>query len=86
MAHAYHCPNCKTNRTRFNIVEQQPRIVKLDADTGDVIEEYSSETVDPFHLTYQGPDVKVQCGVCGLLENEEMFLKYATYARRKENP
>ena len=86
MANAYHCPNCKTNRTRFNIVEQHPKIVKLDSESGEVIGEYSNETAEPFHLTYKGPNVKVQCGVCGLLEDEEMFVKYATYSRRKENP
>ena len=84
MSTAYHCPNCKTNRTRFTIVEQHPRIVKLDAETGEIIEEYSVENKDPFHLAYRGPNVKIQCGVCGLLEDEEMFKKYATY-QRKEN-
>ncbi len=85
MSNAYHCPNCKTNRTRFNIVEQHPKIVKLDAETGDIVEEYTAENKEPFHLPYRGPHIKVQCGVCGLLEDEEMFKKYATYQQRKEN-
>jgi len=85
MSTAYHCPNCKTNRTRFTIVEQHPRIVKLDAETGEIIEEYSVENKDPFHLAYRGPNVKIQCGVCGLLEDEEMFAKYATYLQKRRN-
>jgi len=82
---AYHCPNCKTNRTRFNIVEQLPRIVKLDPETGAILEEYTSENKEPFHLSYQGPSKKVQCGVCGLLENEDRFAKFATYSQGGEN-
>ena len=34
MAEAYLCPNCKTNRTRFNLIKQEPEIVKLDSHTG----------------------------------------------------
>lgn len=85
MSSAYCCPNCKTNRSRFNIVEQHPRIVKVDAGTGEIIREYNLENKEPFHLSYRGPDVRIQCGVCGLLEDEEIFAKYATY-QRKENP
>lgn len=85
MTKPYHCPNCKTNRTRFNIVEQHPKIVKLEAESGAIIGEYTSENKDPFHLDYRGPSKKIQCGVCGLLENEEMFVKFATYSQGREN-
>lgn len=85
MNNPYHCPNCKTNKTRFNIVEQHPKIVKLDAETGELLKEYTTENIEPFHMTYKGPQLKVQCGVCGLLESEEMFTKYASYIQRKEN-
>lgn len=81
----YHCPNCKTNKTRFNIIEQHPRIVKLDAHTGDVISEHTPDNIEPFHMVYKGPSMKVQCGVCGLLEDENMFVKYAHYTNGKEN-
>ncbi len=80
---AYCCPNCKTNRSRFTIIEQHPRIVKVDADTGDIMKEFTLENKDPFHLTYRGPDRRIQCGVCGLLEDEEMFKKFATYQRKE---
>jgi len=84
MTKPYHCPNCKTNRTRFNLVQQEPTIVKLHPDTGEVLQELTATSIEPFHLQYQGPAFKVQCGVCGLLEKEDMFTSYATYAQGKE--
>lgn len=77
MNHAYRCPNCKTNRTRFNIIEQVPKAVKLDPGTGEIIEDYSSTELEPFHVSYNGPKQKIQCGVCGLIENEHTFIKHA---------
>ncbi|MFX3625376.1 MAG: DNA alkylation repair protein [Ectobacillus sp.] len=71
------CPSCKTNRTRFNMIEQNARPVKVDPQTGDIQEEYSGETAGPFHLLYHGPSYKVQCATCGLIENPEMFIKMA---------
>jgi len=73
----YHCPNCKTNKTRFNIIEQKSKIVKLDSQTGEILSEHTLETIEPFHMVYRGPDYKVQCGVCGLIEEEKMFVNYA---------
>lgn len=84
MTRPYHCPNCKTNRTRFNLVKQDPHIVKLHQDTGEIISEHTKDTIEPFHMQYQGPDYMVQCGVCGLLEKEEIFTSYATYVQGKE--
>lgn len=61
MAGPYLCPNCKTNRSRFNIIEQKATSVKMDPKTGEVLNEFSSENLDPFHLAYKGPQYKVQC-------------------------
>lgn len=74
----YLCPNCKTNRSRFNMIEQIPKPVKLDPVTGDLMEEYADAAMlDPFHIGYNGPQYKIQCGACGLVEEEEMFAKRA---------
>lgn len=85
MSKPYHCPNCKTNKIRFNIIEQQPKIVKLNANTGEVVSTHTLENIEPFHMTYRGPPFKVQCGVCGLLEEQEMFIKYAVYMKGEKN-
>ncbi|OAS86109.1 MULTISPECIES: DNA alkylation repair protein [Metabacillus] len=77
MSTPYLCPNCKTNRSRFNIIEQHVKSVKLNPQTGDLIEELEQASLDPFHVAYNGPQYKVQCGVCGLIEEELTFIKRA---------
>ncbi|MBP3952934.1 DNA alkylation repair protein [Bacillus suaedae] len=77
MSNPYLCPNCKTNRSRFNLIEQVAKPVKLDARSGDVIEQYESQSAGPLHLTYRGPEIRVQCATCGLIEDEQMFIKRA---------
>lgn len=73
---SYCCPNCKTNRTRFNIIEQKVYPVKLDPHTGEVVEQYESILNNPLHLPYNGPEKRVQCAVCGLIEDEKMFIRF----------
>ncbi|TWI59242.1 DNA alkylation repair protein [Halalkalibacter nanhaiisediminis] len=77
MPNPYLCPNCKTNRSRFNMIQQIATPVKLDPKSGDIIEQYQNSDAGPFHLTYQGPELKVQCAACGLIEDERMFIKRA---------
>jgi rubredoxin len=77
MSTPYLCPNCKTNRSRFNIIEQHVKSVKLNPQTGDLVEEIDQASLDPFHVAYKGPQYKVQCGVCGLIEDELSFIKRA---------
>ncbi|MBD1381585.1 DNA alkylation repair protein [Metabacillus arenae] len=81
MASPYLCPNCKSNRTRFNLIEQNPKSVKLDPQTGMVVQEYDQSSLEPFHISYKGPQIKVQCGACGLIEDEVVFVKRAELGR-----
>jgi len=79
MTYNYLCPNCKTNRSRFNIIEQIAKPIKIDPKTGEVTNNYTNAKPESYHVSYQGPDYKVQCGVCGLIENENTFIQYAKY-------
>lgn len=77
LTQAYLCPHCKTNRTRFNLIEQVSKPVKMDPVTGEIIEEYGEGIPDPFHHPYQGPVHKVQCAVCGIVSEEDLFVNAA---------
>src|SRR5690625_7099820 len=70
MTEPYHCPNCKTNRTRFNLIEQHPKIVKLDPKQGEIVSELSAETIEPFHMQKKEPSYKAQCEEGGWRETE----------------
>ncbi|MDP4083585.1 MAG: DNA alkylation repair protein [Bacillota bacterium] len=76
MTTPYRCPNCKTNRTRFNLIQQVPQAIKIDPQSGEIIHEYTSNELEPFHLPYNGPEYKVQCAACGLIEDERTFIKF----------
>lgn len=76
MSKPYRCPNCKTNRTRFNMISQVPQPVKLNPQSGEIVEQYSNDQLDPFHLPYKGPELKIQCAACGLVEDEKTFAKF----------
>lgn len=70
---AYRCPTCKA-RSRFNIVDQVVTPIKLDTSTGEYIQ---IENLEPYHMRYSGPEKRVQCASCGLIEDEYQFIKAA---------
>ncbi len=76
MSTPYCCPNCRTNRTRFNIIEQVVQAVKLDPQSGAIVETFEENNAGPFHTSYNGPDKRIQCGSCGLIEDERTFIKF----------
>ncbi|WP_082232283.1 DNA alkylation repair protein [Halobacillus massiliensis] len=75
----YLCPNCKTNRSRFNRIKQVSTSIQLDPRSGEVISECSNGQLASYHMDYQGPEYKVQCGACGLIEDERTFLSFAEH-------
>ncbi|MFJ7975415.1 DNA alkylation repair protein [Peribacillus sp. JNUCC 23] len=76
MAQVYRCPNCRTNKSRFNLIQQVATSVKKDPQSGEVVQEFSSDNLEPFHLPYRGPEVRVQCAACGLIEDEKTFAAF----------
>ncbi|WP_370588284.1 DNA alkylation repair protein [Viridibacillus arvi] len=75
MSQPYLCPQCQTNRTRFAIIEQSPAYVKLDPQSGEIIQQYDNP--EQLQIQYNGSGRRVHCGACGLIEDEQSFIATA---------
>lgn len=75
MTFPYLCPSCGTNRSRFNLIEQVVTPIKKDSNTGEIVATLSPD--DPLQFPYRGEKYRVQCGICGIIEPEERFIKFA---------
>ncbi|SHE80847.1 hypothetical protein SAMN05444392_103230 [Seinonella peptonophila] len=74
MNSVYCCPACKTNRSRFNLIEQVVHPIRKDPSTGKMIEHVPLS--DPLQFQYQGEPYRVQCGICGLIDDERTFVAF----------
>jgi hypothetical protein len=77
----YSCPSCQA-RSRFNVIEQVAKPVKIDFQTGEV-DMLDTISLGPLHLPYRGPENRVQCASCGLVEDEIRFIKMAENTNRR---
>lgn len=83
MPEPYLCPSCNSNRTWFNKINQSAQSMKLEPKTGETLETFpENDGTPPFHFPYNGPPFKIQCGICGLIADENMFIKNAQHNRK----
>lgn len=77
--HAYYCPNCRSNRTKFNLITSSSQEIVKSAVTGEI--EFIGELVQ---MTSDDP--QVQCKVCQFIGNELRFIKQAEREPRTPTP
>jgi predicted Zn-ribbon and HTH transcriptional regulator len=66
----YFCPNCRSNRVKFNVVTMYSQSFMKDAMTGMI-----SGTDEAMQVSE--PEPNIQCRVCGFTGNELRFIKQA---------
>lgn len=75
----YFCPNCRSNRVKFSIINSYSQRFMKDALTGVV-----SEMSEPAPLDQGEPNI--QCLVCNFTGNELRFIKQAEREPRTMTP
>lgn len=70
LEHPYFCPNCRSNRVKFNVMTTYSQTFVKDAFTGAVVEMQEPQTVGE-------PEPTIQCRVCHFVGNEMRFIKQA---------
>jgi protein-arginine kinase activator protein McsA len=78
-SYAYYCPNCRSNRTKFNLISSSSQELFKNAVTGEV--EMVSEPVE-----IASSDPQIQCRVCDFTGNELRFIKQAERNPRTPTP
>ncbi|WP_135547124.1 hypothetical protein [Paenibacillus cymbidii] len=75
----YFCPNCRSNRVKFQLVTTYTQPLMKNAITGAIV-----ETGDTVPVSDAEPTI--QCRVCGFAGNEQRFLKQAEKEPRVQTP
>ncbi len=75
----YFCPNCRSNRIKFNVISNFSRSILKDAVSGAVVEESEAQ-----QMAQSEPEI--QCRVCGFIGNEMRFVRQAEREPRMDNP
>jgi hypothetical protein len=75
----YFCPNCRSNRIKFSIIQSYSQRVLKDALTGMV-----QQVAEPEQIVAEEPTI--QCQVCQFTGNELRFIKQAERQPRQDSP
>ncbi|GFR37748.1 hypothetical protein PRECH8_10440 [Insulibacter thermoxylanivorax] len=75
----YYCPNCRSNRVKFNIISSTCQRMIKDAITGEVLALEEPEALPQEEAT-------IQCLVCQFMGNEMRFIKQAEREPRIPQP
>jgi len=75
----YFCPNCRSNRVKFNVISSTYQQFMKNAVTGEVMSIEEPQTVDDHEAT-------IQCLVCQFTGNEMRFIKQAERDPRVPQP
>lgn len=66
----YFCPNCRSNRVKFNLLKRTKSSFMKDALNGEI-----SQIEDP--VLIEDPEPFIECRVCGFEGNEQRFVRQA---------